>query len=822
MESFLADLRHAVRMLAKSPGFTLVAVAALALGIGANTAIFTVVDNVLLRPLPYPDPDRIVMPRRQFPSGSQDSSSIPFFNAIRAQTTLLEDVAAYDFSGPGLNLGGGDKPEQIKGIHVSRAYFHLFGASTRLGRAFTPAEDSPGGVKSVVLTDGLWRRRYGASPSILGRPITLSGEQYTVVGVLAPGFEATPRADVFLPLQADPNSVNNANYLRMAARLRPGVSLAQANAQLRVVASQLRKENPKIMDPKETAGALPLAQVVTGDVRPALLILMGAVGFVLLIACANVANLLLARAASRQRELAVRAAIGAPRARIIRQLLTESLLLSSAGAAAGLVLGYWGVRALLAISPGDLPRIGELTNGVPLDGGVLLFTLAMAFLTGILFGLFPALHASRPDLNTTLKETSGRSGTGMKQNRVRGLLVVGETALAVILLIGAALLIRTFAGLRNVNLGIETHHIVTMETSVAGSRYATTAQMAALERQAVQRIESLPGVEAAAPAVVLPVQNVGLDLPFVIPGKPPASGNPFTGDEYWRSIGPHYFDVFRIGLLRGRVFSDSDVQNSQPVAIVNQAFVRKYWPKEDPLGKQIVIGGKLLGPEFEDPARAIAGIVADIHDGQPGDPMRPVMYIPAAQVGDGLTKFANAIIPLVWAVRTHGDPGTLTAAIQREVLAVDSQLPMANVRSMDEVVSSATARENFNMLLLTIFAAIALLLAAIGIYGLMSYSVEQRTNEIGIRMALGASRGGVMKMVAAQGMALSLAGAVVGLVASYGLTRLLEKMLYGVKPTDPATFAIVAAVIAAVSFLACAIPALRATRIDPVIALRYE
>ncbi|MGH9592847.1 MAG: ABC transporter permease, partial [Bryobacteraceae bacterium] len=613
METFAADVRHALRVLWKSPGFTLIAVAALALGIGANTAIFTVVNAVLLKPLPYPDYARIVFVHRVFRQGSGGSSSVPKFNAWKAGATLLEDMTAYDFAGPGLNLAGGDRPEQIKGIHVSKDYFHLFGASAVLGRVFLPEEDRPGGAKVAVLSNGLWKSHFGGDRSIIGRAIELSGDQYTIVGVLAPGFLPDPPSDVWLPLQPDPASTNQAHYLSVAARLRPGVTLSQANAQLKVVAAQFRKQHPKTMDDTESAGVTPLQQEMTGDVKPALLILMGAVCLVLLIACANVANLLLARAAGRQRELAIRAAIGANRGRIVRQLLTESVLLASLGGALGLVLGYWGVRALLALSPGDIPRIGDAA-GVPLDWTVLCFTVGIAFLTGILFGLFPALHASSPDLNATLKETSSRSGTGMRQNKARGVLVISEMALAMILLIGAALLIRTFSGLRNVNPGIATHNILTMETAMAGSNYATNAQMENLERQVVQRVESLPGVIAAAPTVVVPVQNMGLDLPFRIAGKPPSDGSPFNGDEYWRFVGPHYFDVFQIGLLRGRRFNENDTLKSEAVVVINQAFAEKYWPKQEPIGQQITIAGRLLGPEFEDPARQVVGIVANVHE----------------------------------------------------------------------------------------------------------------------------------------------------------------------------------------------------------------
>jgi predicted permease len=822
METFATDLRLSIRALWKSPAFTLIAVAALALGIGANTAIFTVVNTVLLRPLPYPDSERIVFVHRVYPNGSSDSSSLPKFFAWR-EATALDAMSAYDFAGPGLNLAGGDRPEQLKGIHVSKDYFRLFGAQPALGRTFLAEEDRPGGPKVAVLSNGLWKRRFGGDPGIAGRAIQLSGEQFVVTGILAPGFESDPPSDVFMPLQPDPASTNQAHYLRVSARLKPGYSIDQANAQLKVIAGRFRKQHPRTMDEKESAGVITLQKEMTGDVRPALLVLMGAVSFVLLIACANVANLLLARASGRQRELAIRSAIGASRWRIVRQLLTESLVLGALGGVLGLALGYAGVKVLLALTPGNVPRIGEAGTGVHLDGSVMLFTVGISLFTGILFGLFPALQASRPDLNTTLKEASGRSGTGMKQNKARGLLVISEMALAVVLLVGAALLIRTFSGLRNVDPGVETHNILTMQTSMTGERYATNALMANLERTLVQRIEAVPGVVGAAPAVTMPVQQMGLDLPIRIEGKaPPADGSPFHGDEYWRYVGWHYFDVFKIPLLRGRVFNENDTLASQPVVIVNDAFARKYWPGTDPIGRRMTIGGKSLGPEFDDPVRQVIGVVRNVHENSLSQPMAPVMYIPAAQVPDGLTRFANSAIPLTWVVRTNGDPSTLSQAIQKQFASVDSQLAVAKVQTMESIVSQSTARESFNTMLLTIFAGMALALAAIGIYGLMSYSVEQRTSEIGIRMALGAARSDMMKMVVNQGMLLALIGVAVGLAAAYGLTRFLDKMLFGVKPNDPATFVIVACVLSGVALVASCVPAFRATKIDPIIALRYE
>ena len=823
MENLLADLRHSVRVLRKAPGFLLVAVAALALGIGANTAIFSVVNVVLLKPLPYPEPDRIMRIARQFKEGRGDSTSIPKFMAWR-KSQAFDAMAIYDFVGPGLNLGGGDRPEQIKGVHVSAGYFRVFGISPAFGRTFTEQEDLPNGPKTAVLTHRLWKNRFGSDARLIGRAVKLSGESYTVVGVLPAGFEPDPPADVFIPLQADPNSVNQGHFLLCAGRLKPGVTIQAAQAQMKVVGEQFRAAYPKVMDKNESVTVVPLHDAVVGDVRLALLVLVGAVSFVLLIACANVANLLLARATSRHKEIAIRTAIGASRFRVVRQLLTESVLLALAGAVAGFLLGAWGVKVLLAFSPGNIPLISDTEHSAAfvsaLDWRVLLFTFGMALLTGILFGLFPALHVSRMDVNASLKETSGRSGTGMHQNRARGALVVSEMALALILLVGAALMVRTFVGLRNVQPGFDPHNVLTLQTSMTGGRYSSTAQMENLIRQATLRIEGLPGVSAAASAVMLPIEG-GIDLPFIIEGQPPANGDRFNGDEQWRSVSPRYFNVFKIPLIRGRVFDDRDTSKSARVVVINEAMAKKYFSKGDAVGKIITIG-KGIGPEFEEPPRQIIGVVGSVRETGLSAAGQSVMYVPAGQVQDKLTQLANSVIPLSWAVRTSVDPLALSTAIQHEFLAVDGQLPVSKIRTMEQVISDSTARQNFNMLLLSIFAALALVLAAIGIYGLMSYTVEQRTQEIGIRMALGAGRGDMLRLVITQGMRLTGIGVALGLAAAYGLTRLLASLLFGVKANDPLTFAAVAGILAAVAFLASYIPARRATNVDPIIALRYE
>jgi putative ABC transport system permease protein len=827
MSSLVSDLRHASRVLISNPGFTGVAIAALALGMGANTAIFSVVNAVLLAPLPYPNSDQIMRIERGF-KGNADgggSVSIPKFMAWKKANQTFQSMALYDFSGPGINLGSGDHPQQIKGIHVSAEYFQVFGVAPVAGRSFLPQEDLPNGPKAAILSDDVWRSRFGGDSSLIGKPILLGGDPYTVVGILPPSFHSDPPADIFLPMQADPNSTNQGHYLLVAGRLKPGVNLEAAQANMVVAGSQFRSANPKWMDANETVRVLPLRDAVVGDVRLALLILIGAVGFVLLIACANVANLLLARAAGRQREIAIRTAIGASRGDLIRQLLTESVLLSAIGGILGLVIGTWSVPLLLAVSPGNLPRVNDeehVASAISaLDWHVLVFTFAIALLTGVLFGLLPALRISKLDVNAVLKEASGRSGTGLRHNRVRSVLVAAEMALAVILVVGAGLMIRTFAGLRSVHPGFDPHNVITMQTALTGGRYDNTAKAANLLRQVADRLEALPGVHAASATVMMPLEG-GLDLPFNIEGVPPAKGDMYNGDEQWRFITPHYFTALRVPLLRGRYFDQRDVGNSARVIIINEAFAKKYWPKGDPLGQRLTVG-KGLGPEFEDPTRQIAGIVGNVREnGLTGGAEPPVMYIPQTQASDRLTKLANSVIPLSWIIQTAGDPSSMSATIQHEIQSVDSQLAASKVRTMDQVISDSTSRQNFNMLLLTIFAALALLLAAIGIYGLMSYTVEQRTQELGIRMALGAAQGDMLRLVVQQGMLLAGIGVVVGLAASFGLNRIMAQLLFGVKTTDPITYASVAVVLILVALLASYIPARRATKIDPMIALRYE
>ena len=557
-----------------------------------------------------------------------------------------------------------------------------------------------------------------------------------------------------------------------------------------------------------------------GDVRFGLLLLFGAVGFVLLIACANVANLLLARATIRKREIAIRSALGAGRARCsIWQLLTESVLLSLAGGVLGLILGWLGVRALLSINPGDIPRIGEHGAAVGIDGRVLVFTLLASIVTGILFGLVPAFASSRADLSVTLRESGSRTGSGVRHNKMRSILVVVEMALALILLVGAALLIRTFGNLRGVDPGFNAKNVLTMDMSLAGARFEKTANVELLERDGRRRLEAIPGVESATLTCCLPLEG-GFGLPFNIVGQAPKEG-PYTGGGGWLDASPDYFDVFKIPVIKGRVFDDRDSRGAQLVVVINRTMEKKFWPNGDAVGSSIVIG-KGVGPEFEEGARQVIGVVSDVREGGLANDPFPIMYVPIGQINDGVTKLNNGIGAMQWVVRTKVPPFTLSEQIQLELRDASGGLPVAHIRSMEQLVGESTARNDFYMTLLTIFAGVALALAAIGVYGLMAYTVQQRTPEIGLRMALGASPGQVRKMVVSQGMLLAIIGVVIGVAASLALARLMSSLLFGVKPYDPLAIVVVALVLTLVVFFATYLPARRASKVDPMIALRYE
>ena len=817
---FLTNAKHSLRMFWQSPGFTLAALAALAVGIGANTAIFSIVNAVLLKPVPLPDAGRIVVFQTTSPQGAFSAGSPAKYQFWRDQSGVVRDVAAH--RGTVVNYTAGEFPVQMQAVHASAEYFRLFGARMALGRPFTASEDRPQGGAVAVLSHALWRGRFDADPRIVGKTISLGGTPHTIVGVVDAGFDVSEfgaAPELWLPFQLDPHSTDQGHYFDVAGRLAPGVSLEQAQARLKLSAEEFKRRYPDALQSDNAFSVQPLQEELVSNVRPTLLVLAGAVAFVLLIACANVANLLLVRATSRKREIAIRAALGAGRGRIVRQLLTESVLLSLGGGLLGLVLGVVGIRALLAINTAGLPRVGENGMGVTLDWRVLVFTLAVSIATGVLFGLVPALHASRGDLNTALKESSGRSGTGFRQNRTRSILVVTEVALALILLIGSALLIRTAVALTTIEPGYDTTNVLTMRVSLSGPRFLTSHGVEQVIRTGVERVRELPGVVEASATCCVPLEG-GYGLPFVISGRPLDNG-PFHGGGSWLTVSPRYFEVFRIPLKRGRTFTDRDVAGSPPVAIINEAMARQYWPKADPLQDRLVIGRGIMREFADEPERQIIGIVADVRDGGLNDDPRPTMYIPQAQVPDAVNALNAQIRPMAWVVRTAVPPAALSTPIRR-ALEEATGLPVSDVRSMSEVVSRSIARQRFNMWLMSVFGGVALLLAAIGIYGLLAYSVEQRTQELGIRLALGAKAGQVRQMVVLQAMRLAIAGMVAGIAIALGLTRLLGSLLFGVGAWDPMVFAGVPLVLGTVALVAAWMPARRASRIDPVQALRYE
>lgn len=820
METLVQDLKHSLRIFRQSPGFTFAAIVALTLGIGTNTAIFSVVNSVLLKPAPFPDPDRMVFFMNTSPQGSGQGASPTKFQHWREQTTVVQDVSA--FRNGVVNLTGGGFPEQLKSAQVSADYFRLFGATPLRGRTFSPEEDLPHAEKVVVLSHAFWTRRFAADPQIIGKTISLGNAPHMVIGILNPNFDFRdfgPAPDVWVPFQLDPHPTDQGHYFTAAGRLRPGVTLNQARARIKLSAEEFRRKYPRALQQNSGFSVDPLREAMVSNVRSSLLVLVGAVSFVLLIACANVANLLLARAVGRRREIAIRAAIGAGRGRIVRQLLTESVLLSLVGAIAGSILGIVGIRALLSVNTANLPRVGVEGALVGLDWRVLAFTILAAAVTGILFGLIPALQSSRPDLSTTLKESGGRGGTGFRHNKARTILVVGEVALAVVLLVGSALLIRTSLALGAVRPGFDAGEVLTMRMSIDGPQFAKSAAVDQMLRDGFERIRRIPGVAGVSATCCVPLEG-GYGLPFIVMGRPLTDG-PFHGGGGWQTVSPGFFEVFKIPVVRGRTYTERDTASSPPVVVINQAMARRYWPNADPLADKIWIGKGLMPQLAAEQPRQIVGIVGDVRgNGLDNDP-GPAMYLVQAQVPDAINALNAALTPMRWIVRTRGNPLLVAPAVQEQIRQTTG-LPVTDVRTMDEIVSRSTSRQRFNMLLMTIFGSAALFLAGIGIYGLMAYSVQQRTQEIGIRLALGAGPGSVRQMVVVQGMRLALIGVAAGIAAALALTRLLSTFLFGVKDKDPAVFITVAILLSLVSLLAVWLPARRATRIDPLVALRYE
>jgi putative ABC transport system permease protein len=819
IETTLRDLKHAVRMFRKSPAFTFAAVAALALGIGANTAIFSVVDAVLLRPLPYPAPEHMVLFGVRSPQGQNMAASPAKFEFWRRQTAVAGDVAA--FTTGYMNYTAGAEPEQLKSAQVSAGFFRLFGARTLIGHEFTDQQDSPNAGHFAIISKQLWLRRFAADPQIVGTSISLGGDPYTVVGVLDDfsfsDFGPTP--EVYVPFQFDPNTTDQEHYFTVGGRLEPGVTVAGANAELQHATPEFAAAFPHAIDKNSAFFVVPMGDALVANARTSLYVLLGAVGFVLLIACANVANLLLAQAAGRRREIAIRTALGGSRGRIVRQLLTESVLLALVGGGLGLVLGAVGIKALLSVNTAGLPRIGPAGAGVTMDWTVLVFTLVVSLGTGVLFGLIPALSSARADLSAAFNEGGARAGSGFRQNKARSVFIVTEIALALVLLVGSALLIRTAVALGHVDPGFDAHDVVTMRMSLTGQRFATTEAVALAIRDGVQRVEAIPGVEIASATCCVPLQG-GFGLPFTIAGRPLTKG-PYTGGASWGTVSPGYFKTFRIPVKQGRAFTDQDDAQGTPVAIINEAMAKLYWPKGDAVGAHITIGRGVMKQFATEPEREVVGIVGDTRDNGLNSDPDPRMFTPQAQMPDAVNVLNSNISPMAWVVRTRTPPMPLSQKIEAQLRAATG-LPVSGIEPMDRVVEASTSRTRFNMWLMTVFGASALLLAAIGIYGLMAYTVVQRTPEIGIRLALGADAAQVRAMVVLQGMRLALVGVVAGVAASFGLTRLISSFLFGVTANDPLVFVSVPVVLSAVALAAVWWPARRASRVDPLSALRYE
>jgi predicted permease len=809
MGILMQDLRYGARMLLKNPGFTAVVVLALALGIGANTAIFSVVNAVLLRPLPFGEPEQLMMVwgSSKNTGANHIVLSVPDVTDLRQQSQTLEYVAPYN--GSGTTLSQGDETERVFGAVVPADLFPALRVKPLMGRVFTHDEDVPGGPAVVVISESLWRRSFGSDPAIVGKQIRLGGKAALVVGVMPESFrfplKREERTEYWEPISASPSYVaakdkRDTRSLNVLARLKPGVTMAQANEELAAISGRLEQQYPD-SNAGLSLSLTPLHEDIVGQVRPALLVILGAVGFVLLIACANVANLLLARAASRQKEIAIRTALGAGRLRIVRQLLTESLLLALMGGGLGLLLATWGLDLLVAVSPSDLPLMGE----VGLDTQVLGFTVAVSVLTGILFGLAPALQASRLDLNESLKE-GGRGSTEGRRNRVRSLLVISEIALALVLLVGAGLLIRSFVTLLNTSPGFDAGAVLTADIPLSRSRYPDAEKQSAFVQQAIQATSHMPGVASVAAVNILPLSGNGRQSSFTIEGRPVPNGQ--EPDAEASTVSPEYFRTMGIPVIRGRTFNEGDKRDTPWVVVISETLARKVFPGEDPIGKRLGIDDGR--PPFE-----IIGIVGDVRHEKLETESYPEYY-------RSFYQSPERQVNLVVRAAPSTDPATLQMAVRNAIKQLDREQIVWETKTMEQWRAESVARRRFNMMLLGLFASLALLLAAVGIYGVMSYTVTQRTHEIGIRLALGAQTRDVVRMVVRQGMTLALIGVGVGLLAAFGVTRVMSSLLYGVTSTDTLTFGAVSLLLVVLALLACLIPARRATRVDPMTALRYE
>jgi putative ABC transport system permease protein len=807
MGSLFQDLRYGIRTLSKSPGFAAVAILTLALGIGANTAIFSIVDPLIIHPLPFKNLDRLVKVWETIPSQGVDrnEAAVANFADWREQNDVFEHLGAYAWWN--VNVSGIEVPERVQGFLVTPDIFAELGVNPILGRTFLAEEEKPGKNHVAMLSYGYWQLRFAGDPGIIGKTLTLNGISRTVVGVMPANFNFPPGGEVWAPYPMDANAseARQSHFLLVVGRLKPGVTREQAQAEMNTIASRLDQQYPKTNTGRRVV-LIPLASDVVRQYRPALLVLLGAVGFLLLIACANVANLMLARAASRRRELAIRATLGAGRFRVVRQLVTESLMLGVLGGALGVVFAIWGVGLLPKLFPPEFTRFIPGADRMTVDLRALGFTFFLSLVTGIIFGLAPALRASRLDLNETLKEGAAQAGASAGHHRLRNALVVAEISLALVLLIGTGLMAKSFAHLLEMNPGFRTDHVLTMEMALPMAKYKEDQKAAAFYQQLLERIRALPGVQSAAATSNLPLGGTNQTDGILIEGRPaPPPGH--INEVNYRVITPGYFQTMGVPVLAGRSVAEQDAATAAPVILVNQATAKRYWPGEDPVGKRV---------QFNDPGTqpwmTVIGVVANIRNDLSEMP-KDEIYVPYTQADSHF---------MVLAVRTAGDPLSIASAVREQIAALDQDQPVAHVQSFDEVRWQSLFTARVPAVLLGVFAVAALLLAGVGVYGVMAYVVSQQTHEIGIRVALGAQRGDVMKLVLGQGLRLSGIGLAIGLAGSLALTRVMASLLFGVSATDPATFLSITVLLAGVALLACYVPARRAMRVDPMVALRYE
>jgi putative ABC transport system permease protein len=808
MHNLLQDLRYAFRLLAKSPSFTAIAILTLALGIGANTAIFSVVNGVLLRPLSFLDPSRLVIVAEKSPFPTI-STSYQNFVDWRDQSRSFESMEGTRSTG--LSLTGAGDPELLTARMATAGLFPLLGVEAREGRTFLPEEDKAGSAPVVMLTYGLWQRRFGGSREIIGKPITLDSRPYTVVGVLPPGFQLLQPADVFVPFVpwavTLPDDRNWHPGIIAIARLKPGVSRETARAEMVGITKRLEEQYPDY-NTGTSADVVGLQEQLVQNVRPALILLLGAVSLVLLIACVNVANLLLARASSRGREVAIRTAMGAGRGRVVRQLLTESVLLSLGGGLLGIFFAWASLGPLLKISAGSVPQVVP----IELDRSVLVFTFVVSLITGLFFGLVPALRTAKLDLRETLNEGSRGSTSGPGHHRIRGVLVASEIALAVLLLVGSGLLLRSFSRLQDVPPGFQADHLLVADIPLSQTAYAKPEQRYQFFDRLVERVKALPGVRSAGAASFLPVSGGGSVIHFNITGHPPKTPHDYVAAGY-RTVTPNYLETLGVPLLRGRMLTPADNDKAPAVVVINASMAAKYFPNENPLGKRLQLGAT---PDKDVPTMEIVGVIGDVRPGLGVDPQTE-MYLPYRQADLILPVFQLSVV-----LRTAADPQLQTAALRSALGEIDPNQPLVRVRTMEDNMAATVAQPRFRTWLIGIFAAVALVLAAVGVYGVMSYTVTQRTNEIGIRITLGAQPEDVFKAIVGEGLRLALAGVAIGTVAALALTRLLQSFLFGISAYDPITFLGVAMLLTMVAAAASFFPARRATLVDPMVALRYE